>query len=79
MCCRQKSEGTDASTAAGISLSAESQHAKELPEQPVLTSFLPKLMGLFSARMPSTNMLSSMQDVQCQLRAHFTQQYHQTA
>lgn len=76
---RQKNEGTVASTAAGISHHHESQHAEELPDQPLLTSFLPQLASLLSAGTSSTNMLSSMQDIQCRLQAQFKQQHHQTA
>ena len=75
MCCRQKKEDTLPSTSAGISLTNDShQDEEELLQKQALYSILSGLTRLFSADVLSSNVLSSMRDVQRSLQAQLKQQ-----
>lgn len=83
LCCRQKSEDTLPSTSAGvIPAHASHQDVERTPQKLALSNILSRLTGLFSADMRSSNVLSSMCDIQCQLQAQLQQQqwqHHETA
>ena len=74
--CRQKKDDMLPSTAAGVS---PHQDAQTISCQPVLSSLLSGLKKLFSAGVLPSNVLSSMHDVQCQIRAQLEQQHHGTS
>lgn len=62
------------STSAGISPSHDShQTVKELPQKQAFDRIISRLARLFSADMLSSNVLSSMRDVQCQIQAQLEQ------